>query len=121
MDRNDMQKEVIKLLGEVRRKVNDDLNKLFQKAVEDKLKSEMESNIDTDVYIVMKRETLKSLADRFENVESTIRVANDELDEAENSINEARYSVSDIDSEASAISTELHQILKESEVKSEQK
>lgn len=120
MDRTDMEKEVIRLLGEVRRKVNNDLNKVFQKAVEDKLKLEMESNIDTDVYIVMKRETLKSLADRVEDIESTIQVANNELDEAENSINEARYSVSDIDSEASAISTELHQILKESEVKSEQ-
>ena len=121
MDRLDMEKEVIRLLGEVRRKVNDDLNKIFQKAVEDKLKSEMESNIDTNVYIVIEKERLKSLASRVEDIEDRIKVANDELDEAEGSINEARYSVSDIDSDAINCSTELHQILKGSEVKSEQK
>ena len=120
MDRVDMEKEVVKLLGEVRRKVNDDLNKLFQRAVEDKLKSEMESNIDTNVYIVMKRETLKSLADDVEDIQRTIQSAKDEIEDAEGSINEANYSISDLDSEASAISTDIHQILKESEVKSEQ-
>ena len=120
MDRIDMEKEVAKLLGEVRKKVNDDLNKLFQRAVEDKLKSEMESNIDTDVYIVIEREKFKSLADDIEDIQRTIQSAKDEIEDAENSINEVNYSISDLDREASEISTDIHQILKESEVKTEE-
>ena len=121
MDKIDMGREVARVLGEVREKVNKDLDVIFESVVKDKLKSEYESNLDTNIYVIVERKTLKSLASRVKDIEDRIKVANDELDEAENSINEARYSVSDIDSDAINCSTELHQILKGSEVKSEQR
>ena len=120
MNKVDMGIEVARVLGEIREKVSKDLDAIFESVVKDKLKSEYESNLDTNIYVIVERKTLKSLASRVKDIESRIKVANDELDDAENSINEARYSVSDIDNESSVVSDELKQILKESEVKSEQ-
>ena len=89
MDKFDIGREVARVLGEVREKVSKDLDAIFESVVKDKLKSEYESNIDTNIYAIVERKTLKSLADRVEDIENRIKVANDELDDAEKSINEA--------------------------------
>ena len=73
MNKVDMGIEVARVLGEIREKVSKDLDAIFESVVKDKLKSEYESNLDTNIYVIVERKTLKSLADRVEDIEYMMR------------------------------------------------
>ena len=114
--REDLTNHILELLDRVRQRVNEDLETIIKEAVDDKYKKQLESEIDINKYVIVKREELEDLKGLVVDLDSRVSSAEDYVTSAETSISDAMYGIGDISDDANSISSSIDDLLVTQEV-----